>query len=319
METSVAEFTTVRKAHFGAEARTSEGERGAVVEVVVEPSTGAAISIGIRFGMFGRVAYASFEHLTVATEKEVTLDMPRSALETAPPAGARLTIATQVTLDGKRVGRLAHITFDNATRAPLRVVIDRGVSGSVVAAAGALIKADSAALALSSRRDGAGPALTPYYPDSSVRDDVRRAIEKYARMRVDIAGVDIQVVDGVVWLRGYVSSEMNRRLVEDLSSSVVGVAEIHNLLITDSDLAARISHALASDPRTAEERIGVYPTLGRVRLRGSVHTAVAREATAQIAAGHGASEVINELRVDPSATVLPVLAGVTGEKDILAW
>ncbi len=316
----MAEFTTVRKARFGADAYTSEGERGAVVEVIVDPSTGAAVSVGIRFGMFGRVAYAGFERLTAGTEKEIILTTPRSALETTPPAGVRLTIATQVTLDGKRVGRLAHITFDSVTRAPLRVVIDRGLSGAVVASAGALTKVDSGTLGLSSARDGAGPTLSPYYPDSQVRDDVRRAIEKYARMRVDIAGVDIQVVDGVLWLRGFVSSEMNRRLVEDLSRSVVGVAEIHNLLITDSDLSARISHALASDPRTAEERIGVYSSLGRVHLRGSVHTAVAREATAQIAvAGHGALEVINELHVDPSATVLPVLAGVTGEKDLLTW
>jgi osmotically-inducible protein OsmY len=111
---------------------------------------------------------------------------------------------------------------------------------------------------------------------------------------------------------------MNRRLVEDLSRGVAGVAELHNLMIADSDLAASVSGALGRDPRTAEERIGVYPALGRVLLRGSVHTPVAREAAGKIAAENpGAREVVNELRVNANATQLRVLAGVTGDEDLV--
>jgi osmotically-inducible protein OsmY len=316
MQTPAAEFTTARKVRFGADVRTSEGERGTVTDVVVDPTTGAAISAGIRFGLFGRAVYASFGHLVVASEDGIELDVPRSALEAAPRDGVRLTSSTQVALDGKRVGKLAHITFDGATREPLRIVIDRGIAGEEVASAQALTKVGSAALELSSGRNGSGPELTPFRSDSDLRMDVRQAIEGYPRMRVDIAGVNIQAVDGVIWLRGNVSSELNRRLAEDLTRGVEGVAELHNLLIADSDLAASVSSALARDPATAEERIGVYPSLGRVHLRGLVRTAAARETAARVAAAvHGAREVMNELRVDPNATVLPVLAGVTGNED----
>ena len=318
MQTPEAEFTTARKVRFGEDARTSEGERGAVADVVVDPTTGAAISVGIRFGLFGRAVYASFGHLVVASEDGIELDVPRSALGAAAPDGARLTSSTQVTLDGKRIGKLAHVTFDGATREPLRIVIDRGIAGDDVASARALTKVSSAALELSSGRNGAGPELTPFRSDSDLRMDVRQTIEGYPRMRVDVAGVNIQAIDGVIWLRGNVSSELNRRLAEDLARGVQGVAELHNLLIADSDLAASISSALSRDPATAEERIGVYPALGRVHLRGLVRTAGAREAAARIAAvGHGAREVINELRVNPNATVLPVLAGVTGNEDLV--
>jgi|SRR5579859_6349249 len=316
METPVAEFTTARKIRFGADAYTSEGERGTVTEVIVDPTTAAAVGVGVRFGMFGRAAYAGLGHLTKATEDEITLDAPRSALDASPPQGVRLTAATQVTLDGKRVGKLAHITFDGVTYALFRIVVDRGSAGNMALSARTLTKIDAGAIALSGGGNGAGPALTPYHSDSDLRADILKAIEKYARMRVDIAGIDIQAVDGVIWLRGHVSSELNRRLAEDLSQGVEGVAELHNQLITDPDLAASISSALARDPRLAEERIGVYPSLGRVHLRGSVHTAVAREAAAQIAASdYGAREIINELRVDSNATMLPVLAGVTGDED----
>ena len=316
METPVAEITAARKVRFGADAHTSEGERGTVTDVVVDPATGAAISVGIRFGVFGRAVYASFDHLRLASEDGITLDAPRSALEAAAPDGVRLSAATLVTLDGKRIGKLEHITFDSATRAPLRLVIDHGIGGVEVASARALTKVGPSALDLSSGRNGAGPELTPYRSDSDLRMDVRQAIEKYGRMRVDVGGVNIQAVDGIVWLRGHVSSELNKRLVEDLSRDVEGVAELHNLLIADSDLAAGISSALSRDPATAEERIGVYPSLGRVHLRGAVRTAGAREAAARIAAAdHDAREIVNELRVNPNATVLPTMAGVTGDED----
>jgi osmotically-inducible protein OsmY len=316
METPVAELTAARKVCFGADAHTSEGERGSVTDVVVDPATGAAISVGIRFGVFGHAVYASFDHLRLASEDGVALDAPRSALEAVAPDGARLSASTQVTLDGKRIGKLARITFDSATRAPLRLVIDRGFGGMEAASAKALTKVGAGALDLSSGRNGAGPELSPYRSDSDLRMDVRQAIEKYGRLRVDVAGVNIQAVDGIVWLRGHVSSELNKRLVEDLTRGVVGVAELHNLLIADSDLAASISSALARDPATSEERIGVYPSLGRVHLRGAVRTAGAREAAARIAAANlDAREIVNELRVTPNATVLPTMAGVTGDAD----
>ena len=173
METLVAGFTTARKVRFGADALTSEGERGTVNEMVVDPTTGAAIGVGIRFGMFARLVYAGFERLTQGTDEVITLDAPRSALSATPPAGARLTPATLVTLDGKRAGRLAHITFDSASRTPLRIVIDRSMGSMSVSARG-LTKVDAGTLALSSERDGAGLTLTPYHPDDALRADIRQ-------------------------------------------------------------------------------------------------------------------------------------------------
>jgi osmotically-inducible protein OsmY len=99
---------------------------------------------------------------------------------------------------------------------------------------------------------------------------------------------------------------------------LTGVASIHNELTTDTDLAARVSHALAADARTAGEMIGVYPMLGEVRLRGSVRTAEARAAAGEIVAHTpGAKSVTNDLHVDANARVVPVMAGVTNEEDIV--
>ena len=312
----MADFTTVRKIRFGAAVRTSEGERGTLVEVVVDAATGAARAAGVRFGAFGGVAYAGIEHLSAATDQLVRLDVPRADLRSAPPNGARLTANTPVTLDSKRIGKLAHVTFDGASHMPLSLVVDRGASGEFSTSASGARIGDGDALALGSGRTGVGTTLTPYHRDSELREEVRRAIEQYGRMRVDMGGVDIQPVDGVVWLRGFVSSNLNRQLVEDLIRGTPGVASLRNELVTDSELAASIAGALARDPATADARIGVYSALGRVHLRGAAPTAAVVEAAGRVAgAGHGAREVVNDLRVDPRATVLPVLAGVTGDED----
>lgn len=317
MDSTASALFTARKIRFGADVYTSEDERGTLSSVTVEPG-GDAVGVGVHFGVFGHEVFADFGRLVEGTASKVALNMARSELSSTQPAGARLSSATKVTLDGKRLGKLAGVTFDARTHAPRRIVIARQGGGSLVAPATALVSIDADTVSLSSARDGAQPAVTVYRPDAELRLDIHEAIENYARMRVDAGGVDIQAIDGVVWLAGHVSSDMSLHLVEELTRGVPGVAELHNLLVADTDLAASVSSALARDPRTAGERIGVYPALGRVRLRGVVRTPLAREAATQIASENpDAQEVVNELRVDANASLLPVLAGVTGEEDMV--
>jgi osmotically-inducible protein OsmY len=195
------------------------------------------------------------------------------------------------------------------------MVVNRGLGGEVLVSAADISQVDARHILLDISQPGAQP-LTPFRPDSELSTEVREAIESYPRLRIDMDGIEIHAIDGVVWLKGYVSSELNRRLVQDQLINIRGLAELHNELLTDTDLAAAVSAALASDPRTASERIGVYPALGTARLRGSVRSQAAREAAGQIAAGvRGVKSVENALHIDPAASVLPVLAGVTNEED----
>jgi hypothetical protein len=66
------------------------------------------------------------------------------------------------------------------------------------------------------------------------------------------------------------------------------------------------------------EHIGVYPRLGVVRLRGTVRSAEEKRLATQVASGiHGVASVQNELRIDPNATVVPTMASVTNEEDMV--
>ncbi|HLY32645.1 MAG TPA: BON domain-containing protein, partial [Ktedonobacterales bacterium] len=91
---------------------------------------------------------------------------------------------------------------------------------------------------------------------------------------------------------------------------------LHNNLLTDTEVASAVSQALARDPRTAHGYIGIYPALGVVHLRGVVPTNDMRQAAEEIArATPEVASVVNEIHVNPSGDVLPVMAGVTGDED----
>jgi osmotically-inducible protein OsmY len=160
--------------------------------------------------------------------------------------------------------------------------------------------------------------LVPFRRDADLYDEVYRAIYDYDPLRIDLPGITIHAIDGTVWLKGSVSSDLNQRLVSDQLQDITGLAEVHNELVADTDLASRVSMALGHDPRTAEQKIGVYPQLGVVRLRGNVRTPEARAAAGEIASAvPGVGRVENELHVDPHADVVPVMASVTNDEDLV--
>ncbi|MDE3230197.1 MAG: BON domain-containing protein [Chloroflexota bacterium] len=320
METPASTFVPVIKFRFGATARDSEGQTGSLVSVVLDPAHYTVLAVGVRFGVFGRATFAPISAVAAATDAGVELRETRAELAKSDkaPAGALLDGGSTVTQNGRRLGKLAQISFNADTRALRHLIVERGLGSEYVVAAASVSQITQDSVALTASANGAHPAFTSYRPDAELREDVQRTLEDYNRLRVDIEGINVSATDGVVWLRGHVSSELNRRLASDLLGEIKGIGELHNELETDPDLAARISVALARDPRTAEERIGVYPMLGVVRLRGVVRTPAAREAAEQIARSiHTDGDVDNDLRVDPNANVLPVLSSVTNTEDVV--
>src|SRR5579875_851717 len=321
--TTSAPPISVSAFRLGGPAQTSEGESATIAQVVMDVSGQAITHIGVRFQSFffgsGQVSYAPFEAIAEATPDMVTLSVTRQELDErmkATPTGFKLSVETQVLLDATRVGRISQLIFENESQRLWRLVIDRGLSGEWSAPASAVTQLDARQISLSSKGATATTFLTPYVSDNELAEDARRAIENYTPLRIDLKGIDIYVIAGVVWLEGHVSSDLNRRLAADQLRTVNGIAELHNELIPDNELATSVSQALARDPRTAHAHIGVYPTLGVVHLRGVVATNEVRQAAGQIAqATPGVKTVLDEIRVNPMGDVLPTLAGVTGEED----
>lgn len=320
MERSATEFAEVFKFRFGAEVTTDDGEVATLREVVVDPEQRMVIGVGIKFGMFGGIQYVAYQYLLEAAPENIRLKLQRGQIEhTAAEKTAFLTVTsrTQVQVEGRRIGMLAQATVNRASGTFRHFVVSRGVRNEVVLPAVDVASIESRLISVKPAVLGATPIL-PYRPDNELRDAVRERIESFDRMRIDLPGIVIHVIDGVVWLKGYVSSELNRRIVEDLVSGTTGIAELHNELIPDNLLAADVSMALARTAATSQEKIGVYPALGVVRLRGFVSSDEKRKAVAEVARSvPGVKAIENELHVNPNVTVLPVLAGVTGDEDVV--
>ena len=316
----VRALAEVQQFHFGAHIHASDGAAGTLAAVVVDKKRQAITHLGIRVSWLRRrLCFVPLDLVTEATADTVTLSISLDAIEqrTATPAGIALTGATQVGASDKSLGRLVQLTIDRETRVLHHLVVARRLRREALLLARMMtgITAQQVAVSLgSASRD----LLMPAHPDEALRRDVYDRLYAYAPLRVDLAGIEIHPSDGAVWLRGHVSSDLKRRLVEHQLQGLVGMSALHNELVADNELAAAVSMALAHDPRTARQHIGVYPCLGAVHLRGTVQTPAAREGARAVAeAVLGVKCVVNALRVKPTGDVVPVLAGVTDHADLV--
>jgi osmotically-inducible protein OsmY len=312
-------FAAVQKFRLGATVHTGDGELGSLAWVALDPATNAVTAIGVRLGLFGGTHMAPIDRVVSARQDDIDLSLARAELAQSKdkPDGAVVTHGTAVMLNGSRAGKVAQVTVDEATHSLRHVIVDRGLGGEATLAARYVTQLDTHQVS-AQNTDKTAARLTPFRPDGELREDVRLAIEGTPKLRVDLPGMDIQAIDGVVWLRGSTASDLNRRLIEDVVRQVPGIDELHNDLYSDMDLAAAVSSALGRDPTTAHERIGVYPRLGEVALRGAVRSEQAREQAEKVAtAVPGVRSVRNELAVDPKAELLTVLAGVTNQEDLV--
>jgi osmotically-inducible protein OsmY len=317
MQTAATEFADVFKFRFDAKVEASDGDAGRLVRVIANGQQRVVTNIGVQVGLlFGKTYYLPLDQVSTATADVITVSVPLEEMvkSTVKPEGAELSRSTGIMVAGKRIGQLSQLTIHKETRRLRHLVIERGSRELVVP--------DTAVTSITDRQISADlggtsvARLTVYRPDEELQQAVYDAIFDYPRLRVELSGIVIHAIDGVVWLQGYVSNDLNRRMVEDQLQDIPGLAELHNELITDTGLAADVAMALSHDPRTAKEHIGVYPRLGEVHLRGRVTTTEARAAAGAIASSNSSvKEVVNELLIDPSAEVVPVLAGITNEDD----
>jgi hypothetical protein len=319
MQPAENEFADVLKFRFDAPIQANDGPSGRLGAVVADAEAHTLTHIAVKLGLFfGSIHYVPLEQVTDANAAEVGLSIPLAEIETlarAAPAGAVLSSSTGLTAGGKSLGHLAQLTINRETRVLRHLVVDRGVRGEVLVSASMIATMTSKQIAVN--LGGISPNdLVPFRRDADLYAEAYGAMYDYEPLRIDLPGIEIHAIDGTVWLKGHVSSELNQRLASDQLQGITGLAQVHNELIADTDLASRISMALGHDPRTAGEKIGVYPRLGEVRLRGSVHTPEARAAAGEVAAAvTGAKRLENELRVDPRADVVPVMASVTNSED----
>lgn len=320
MQLPATEFAAVQKFRFDADVEASDGVAGKLPWVIADPAKRTLTFAGVKPGIFSPAFDVPIHLIAAADDNRVTVSIPLDEIKKfgTRPTGAQLDRSTRVvTASGKSLGKLMQLTINQQTGELRHLVVDRPLHGEALVNAG-LITAITAKQITADLGTLQPSQLTPYRPDAALRDEIYSRIYDYSRMRPDLPGIEIHAIDGVVWLKGWVSSDVNRRIIQNLLESIPSMAELHNELVADNQLAAAVSLALGHDPRTAAQRIGVYPKLGEVHLRGIVQSPQVSAAATDIARTvPSVRSVFNELRINPHFTNIPDLASVTNAEDLI--
>ncbi|HLI06568.1 MAG TPA: BON domain-containing protein [Ktedonobacteraceae bacterium] len=306
------------KLHFGSKIVCTDGEDGDLVYVVFDPTTRRMTAIGVKQGrILGKTVHLPFDSIENAGSDGVRLRVSLAEVaagSSGPVEGAQLDGRSSVELSGStnrgtvqlvavhpESGELAYIVAHN-----LRAGQDTLVRSEFVASlANGQVKVTIPQATLE--------VLPPYQPDSVLQREVERALFAVTALHVDLKGIVLRVLDGVLYIDGNISSKLRSDMVTDQALGVQGLLEIKNRLVADDVLQADLARALGDDPRTRDLPIGVYPRLGVVRLSGAVHNNGQKAAAEEIVRSFpGVRSVINSLVVDPRASLLRVMAEPEG-------
>ncbi len=322
-------ISEMQKFRFGSKVVCSDGEYGTLAQVVFDASTRCMTHINVKQGrLFGKTMLLPFATITSAGSDGIALRIASSDVEAASQTGGEVKGAL---LSNKSAVELA----GTASRGTLALVAVQPGSGELaylvahhlfprqdtLVRAGFVTALATEHITVSVAGvvgvAGTTPGALPLYlPDRVLQQEVESILFDLTPLHIDLKGMNIRVLDGVLYLDGNISSSLRGDIVVDQVSSVAGLLEIKNNLVGDDKLAADLAAALGKDPRTRDLPIGVYPRLGVVRLNGTVQSVQQKAAAEEIARNFpGVQSVINELNVDPRADILPVMAPAGGNED----
>ena len=144
--------------------------------------------------------------------------------------------------------------------------------------------------------------------DQDTRQDVVDALT--CDIRVDASNLDVEVVNGVVYLRGTVPSYFEKRTATEIVNRIKGVVDVVNELRvvpvtprTDQEITDDVRAALVRDVWVDERKITVNTINGVVYLAGTVDSYTEKSyAEGDAWSVPGVIDVINNIVIAPSPT-----------------
>ena len=317
----MASISAMLKFHFGTRILCSDGEEGFLTSIGFDASTRRMTYIGVKQGrLFGKIGYLPFQTVNNASNDGVTLNISRAELEAAPketPAVTFFDSKSTVESDGtsgaqgrggillvavqQESGMLSYIVTHH-----FRLNQDKLLEQDYVS------KLEPGHIVVSIP-EATLQALPAYRSDRDLQQEVENVLFDLTQLHVDFKGMDIRVLDSVLYLRGNISSSLRSDVVQDQASGVPGLLGIKNELLGDDELAADLAEALGRDPRTRDLPIGIYPKLGVVRVGGAVHNAQQKAAVEEIVRNFpGVRGLSDTLVVNEKEDLLRVMAPAEG-------
>ena len=310
-------ISEMQKFQFGRKIFCSDGEEGVLASVGFDSATRRMTSIGVKQSRpFGKTFYLPYETIVDATGAGITLTITRDELL------AGKMQAAGVLLDAKSVVQLV----DASAKGALQLVAVHPRTGELAYCVAHHLRAGQSTLIqqqyvtslepgriLASISAATLQTLPPYRSDAELQQEVEAILGDLTLLHVDFKGMNIRVLDSVLYLDGNISSSLRGDIVQDQALGVPGLLQIKNHLIGDDQLASDLAMALSHDARIRDLPIGVYPRLGQVRLSGAVHTTEQKAAATEIAHNFpGVRSVANDCVVNSGEGMLHVMSSAEG-------
>lgn len=285
---------------LGGEAEVLGNPRGRVQGVQVQTDNRRLVAVELGGGVLESEAVpaeaiveADGQVLSLADRwDDLALDQP------AKTADLRAN-ATVVGADGKRIGRLRLVCFDQASRTVTTLVVDdRGARqlvpmDRVVEAGPERVVTDLHTNDITK--------LQPFATDWDLRQQIqdRLTVEREVQR-----SLRIDVNDQRVRVRGYVADRAQAERVAALLRNIPGILELDLQPLTDADLARTIENALARDSQTASAQVEVTARTGIVDITGEApDRSTARRVEAVARTVDGVEVVHNMVSVATSPSV----------------
>jgi osmotically-inducible protein OsmY len=318
-------ISAMLKFHFGTKLFCSDGDGGVLAQVIFDPVALNMTHIGVKQGrLFGKGVFLPFDCVISANEAGITLSVTRldmAAAQRQEPEGAVLTNKCIVeNAKSAAKGSLILVAVHPTTGELAYIVVQELRSGHYTLLQEKYITTLATGKVMISIDEEKLRSLPFYRPDRVLQQEVESTLFDFTPLHIDLKAITARVIDSVLYLDGNVSSALRSDIMVDRVSGVTGLAEIKNRVVADDTLAANLALALGQDERTRDLPIGVYPRLGVVRLSGAVHNGQQKTAAGEIAENFpGVRSVINDLDVDPNATLLHVMSAPEGgeTKDVV--
>lgn len=310
-------ISEMQKFHFGNKVIYADGEDGTLLSVIFDPATRRLTHLGVRQGrLFGKTFTLPYSAVSGATADGIRLTIKR---EDAAPAhvagvqGALLDAKSAVENAGSATGTLLMVAVHPENGELAYLVAHHLKEGQDTLIQQPYIGALTAGHVAVTIPTDVLEALPPFRPDAVLQQEVEAALFDLAPLHIEMKGINVRVLDSVLYLDGNISSTLRSDTVSDQALGVPGLLEIKNNLVPDDRLAADLAMALGRDSRTRDLPIGVYPRLGVVRISGAVHNSQQKAAASEIARQFpGVRSVINDLVINANAELLRVMSASEG-------
>ena len=179
--------------------------------------------------------------------------------------------AAVISLEGKRLGKLRMVCFEQKTHLVTGLVVLAGWRGGrAVRIPIGRIKAAGVERITTDIRAQDWPGLQGFASDRAIRDAVLERLTQDETTRALARSITVQVEDQQVRLRGYVRTQAQAEQAAAVARSVPGVVAVDRGIRTDEDLVRAVREAITRDLGASATDLDVRSEFGQVDIAGRV-------------------------------------------------